>query len=246
MTNLRACFRHLLLAAVLTSSGMLRHEAVGGTLYSGGDVSAGGYTYDEIEPAPYNDNFQVFSQFTVPQGSVWTVSSLFANIVTDGVAPSQIILGNYAIRENVSGGNGGTLLFSGNVPITGTDDNFGTANGEVYLYTGLLTVPLTLSAGTYWMDFAPYTPSLTNVFLDGSDGQDAVNEPANAANYFNYTADGGQDTGYFQSAQAGSNFSEGLSGLAVPEPSVWALLIFGGAGLLAGARSGPRAAGSHR
>ncbi|HKM52944.1 MAG TPA: PEP-CTERM sorting domain-containing protein, partial [Isosphaeraceae bacterium] len=141
----------------------------------------------------------------------------------------------WEIRSGVSSGNGGTLLYSGD----GADTLTATGRYEpvipgvlnVYEYTNLVSVSVSLGPGTYWLAVAPDVSGM-NSYITTTSGTNAVGSPP------------GNDGNSFQSSTFfGLNFvptsdpsiegpgtwdySMGVIGTAVPEPSSLMLGLVG-------------------
>lgn len=236
MKKLALCCLAILAAVASTA------HAASTTLFYGGDFTTGAptnYGYSTIyqsNGSPNGDYFRQYQQFSVPGGNLWSVGGLFTNVVTDNIPAAQLTQARYEIRQGVSAGNGGTLLFSGTVSITGTDTGYdsgnhqsGYGNGEIYRFDATLATPFVLNAGTYWMSFTVYSPGYTNLFQAFSNGSNAIDLPTGGGNGYLDGVYNGQHNSVFSTYNYTA--SEGLVGNAVPEPSSWALLGLGAMGV---------------
>jgi len=99
---------------------------------------------------------EVLSSFVVPAGKTWTISGVFSNTLStvDVIDPAQA---DWSIRSGVSTGNGGTTLASGTnaAEYKPTGRNAFGLN-EYTVYVNLSSTPVTLGAGTYFMEVVPY------------------------------------------------------------------------------------------
>ena len=215
-----ACFAAVLLAAFVVPA-----SATPITLFYGGDSDPNHANSDDA----LNSNVggggssQVYQSFTV-RNRTWDVTELFSNntLVRPGVAANV----EWEIREGLSPGNGGTLLYSGsNAPATVT------ATGRFSQeYTVAVDVSLTLAPGTYWFSVSPMTSSGAS-FESDSFGLNAVGSYTFGQQYFNSSAFGSNFVNANTEGPGLNNFSTGIigtkAGVPVPEPSSLSLMLGG-------------------
>ena len=121
----------------------------------------------------------VYDDFIVPKGYTYNLTGVFSNdLMYD---PGAATTAYWEIRSGViSAGNGGTLLYSGD----GADTLTPTGRYEpvipgvfnVYEYTNLVSVSVSLGAGTYWLAVAPDV-SNQNSYITTTSGTNAVGSP---------------------------------------------------------------------
>ncbi len=192
----------------------------------------------------------VYENFVVPVGQIWTITSVFSNdAVAFAVAPTTA---TWQIRSGVSAGNGGTLIASGDssatvTPLSGISISGYTAE------TITATIPaVTLTAGTYWLAVAPDSAGYyaDQSFVLSTSGANGVGTPAgNDGNSYitnSYPTSGTGSYNFTASTTVlnkrgvgfGPNidFSMGVAGVIVPEPSSVVLVAVGLAGASTWAR----------
>jgi hypothetical protein len=171
----------------------------------------------------------VFNKFTVGAGQKWSISSVFSN---DQIAYyGTISTATWQIRSGMSSGNGGTLVASGDTSATVTQTQAADGNNyiepEFHLTASVASV--TLTAGTYWVAVAPdsaYTASASDAlnyygsqaFEETTSGAKAVGTPkGNDGNSFLFNDLSGP--GNLNYVSSSLDYSEGVVGLATPEPT---------------------------
>jgi PEP-CTERM motif len=225
-----------ILVAVGAILGCSNHAARAETLFYGGDPGyifpGQPYTYDGYGGANAYDNYQAYEQVAVPAGETWSVTGLFANIGVVDYDSNPTPLANWYIRTGVSAASLGTLVASGTSTSASTTDTLNgitlntNATGELQTIT--LPTPLELTGGqTYSFAVQPTDNSTYHLFIGGTTSHvNAVGGPLNDIAYDAYP------TGI---NPAGFDWSEGVIGTAsvapVPEPSTWAMMLLGFAGI---------------
>ncbi len=227
VTKLARSIAGLLVAAAVLQGQMAR--AGGSLLWYNGDYDGRDALVNQTGPP----DGLVYDDFIVPTGYTFNLTGVFSNDLM--YTPSAATTAYWEIRSGVSAGNGGTLLYSGD----GADTQTATGRYEpvipgvlnVYEYTNLVSVSVTLGAGTYWLAVAPDV-SGQNSYITTTSGTNAVGSPP------------GNDGNSFQSSTFfGLNFvptsdpsiegpgtwdySMGVIGTAVPEPSSLMLGLVG-------------------
>jgi hypothetical protein len=187
-------------------------------------------------PSQWAPNLQAltFDDFGLSQTS--TLQSIWGNFgllqtVVDFI-PTQAYC---EIRSEVSAGNGGTLLFSGMLPVQATPT--GVSQLGLPEYQVLANVNLTLPAGIYWLGMAPVGSSIWDeAYISSTSGGDVApagdpNPPttgfpiADGMSYFYDPA--GYNFVPMADTTAGPgtwDFSYGVGGIIVPEPPQVSLL----------------------
>jgi hypothetical protein len=190
----------------------------------------------------------VYDNFVVPASQTWTITSAFSNdqIAFNAGVPN---LGYFEIRSGVSAGNGGTLIASGFENATATP--IPPVPGNTYVapeYQFSVAVPsVVLTGGTYWLAVLPVDQNafFNDVsYIETTSGANAIGMPqGNDGNsYVTNNLPAGNGALNFATGlsvlgpdglTAPVDFSMGVSGSAVPEPSSLLLLGLGAVGLLA-------------
>jgi hypothetical protein len=156
---------------------------------------------------------RIYDDFTLGQAT--NVQSVFGNFI----GRSSTLY--YEIRQGVSAGNGGTLLYSGTIAATSTVN--GTSRfGSIYNVSGQIS-GVTLGPGTYFLGLAGSS------YLVTASGANGVGGPLN--NDLSYFDGQGYGTPPFASTatvgnQGATDFSMGLNGVAAT-PGPAAALAFG-------------------
>jgi hypothetical protein len=171
----------------------------------------------------------VFNNFTVPAGQKWTISSVFSN---NQIAYFDTIsTATWQIRSGMSSGNGGTLVASGDTAATATQTQAADGNNYIEPEFQLTAVVagVTLTPGTYWVAVAPDSGYTANSqyayhyygnqsYEETTGGANAVGTPrGNDGNSFLFNDLSGP--GNLNYVPSSLDYSEGVVGLATPEPS---------------------------
>jgi len=220
--------RAALLALVLTAAFALNANAV--TLWYNGDFN--GVNGLANEKNTIVSQAGVYEDFNVTGGPAWHVTNVFSdNLMTAG----EVITGaDWEIRTGVSAGNAGTLVASGttNSPLVTLTGRGGFGFQEYMVeVTGLnVFLPMLPSGQHYWLNVTPVGNGTGRSFNSTTSGLHAVGSPpGNDQNaFFNSTF-----FGYFFSSTSNPtlgqpyDFSNGVIGTVVPEPSFWAMVAIG-------------------
>jgi hypothetical protein len=223
--NFAALFA-LALAAALVLNAPVCAQAPPGSLWYNGDWNqihgglANERNYHFATQAAVYDDFNV----TAPLG--WNVTAVFS----DNLASPPATGADWEIRTGISEGNAGTLVASGttNSPIVTV---IGGHDPPEYMVevTGLnVFLPMLPSGQHYWLNVTPVGNGTGGSDNATTSGTNCVGTPCgNDQNaFFNSTTFGA----YFTStANEGlpSDFSNGVIGTVVPEPSPWATMALG-------------------
>ena len=191
----------------------------------------GGLTYDmhvySITGAYESFRDWAYSDFTVPLGQTWTLTSMFGNFANADPNAATIIPNfQYEIRTGMSGSNGGTLVDSDTgLSAASTDQGYQVGGWEAYGYSVNLTSPVTLPGGTtYWLALIPISLNGYNVGLQTTSNANSVNSPNDQSSEF-LTWDYLDPTDVYSSLP--DDFSVGVRGTVaiVPEPASAAILL---------------------
>jgi hypothetical protein len=178
----------------------------------------------------------VYDDFNVTASGGWQVNGVSGNFWL----PNTVSSANWSILTGVSTGNGGTVVQSGtSSSLTVTSEGITDAYNNTLYNVSVTGLNFSLAAGTYWLNLQPVSASYG--YLATTSGANAIGTPAgdDGDAYYTETSLGGipLDGKYFESTTSEypdlNDFSLGVSGTAItPEPSSWALTLFG-VGLLA-------------
>jgi hypothetical protein len=227
-----------LVALVLTGAFALNTTAIAqsppggygdGFLWYNGDFNGVNGLANErntiVTQAAVYDDFNV----TAPLG--WNVTAVFSdNLMTPG---ENITGADWEIRTGISEGNAGTLVASGttNSPIvTLTWCHFGFCEYRVEVPSLSVFLPMLPSGQHYWLNVTPVGNGTGRSFNSTTSGTHCVGTPCgNDQNaFFNSTF-----FGYFFTSTGNPNlgqpydYSNGVIGTVVPEPSFWAMVAMG-------------------
>jgi hypothetical protein len=106
----------------------------------------------------------VYVAFYVPQGQVWTVTGMFANVLSNEqyIIPSKQI--NWSISRGVHNGSSGVVVASGTVGVRWSATGRTWGGFKEYTALGRLTAQtaVTLTTGVYWMTAVPVCTEIGN------------------------------------------------------------------------------------
>ena len=202
-------------------------------LWYNGDYAGGSGTVNENSSNVGVAN--IYEDFNVTAPGGWTVQRLWSN---DCMSYSGVTSAAWSIRSGLSAGNGGTIIASGTSSATQTLTGR-TAWWGYPEYTVQVTgLNVYLAPGTYWLSVSPLVGSdpLSNgqyrSYVSQTSGANAVGAPAgNNGNSFIYDLPAGYN---FAPDTFNEDYSMGVAGTVVPEPSTLALSATGAMLLLAG------------
>jgi hypothetical protein len=233
----QAAARAALLALALTAALALNTTAIAqappGSLWYNGDWNYVNGLANErdnfVSQAAVYDDFNV----TVPLG--WHVTAVFSDDLMDPGGP-YVTGADWEIRTGVSEGNAGALIASGttNSPIVTSTGRGGFGYQEYMVeVTGLYVfLPALPSGQHYWLSVTPFL-SYGRSFNSTTSGVNCVGTPCgNDQNaFFNSTFFGAYFTSTANEGQP-YDYSNGVIGTVVPEPTTVALLTCGLGALL--------------
>jgi hypothetical protein len=196
-------------------------------LWYNGDLPSGGGTVNEESSNIGSAN--VYDDFNVTDAGGWQVDRLWSN---DSMQFQGVTSASWSIRFGMSAGNPGTIVASGTTSATQTPTGRYNASLGFNEYTIQITgLNVYLSPGKYWLSVSPFVGSdpISNgslrSYVSLTFGANSVGDPA-----------GNNGGGFIYWPYAGYNYapnffnqdySMGLAGTVVPEPSSLALLIAG-------------------
>lgn len=197
------------------------------TTFFGGDPDVGdgiAAGYGGFVPGEGSENAMLYDDFALATST--SIGSLFGNFQSD----ADITGLRYQIRQGVSAGDGGTLLFSGTLAATVVDTGLN-QNGEVYRVSGA-PAGITLMPGTYFLGLSPTLGATGQSFAAATTGLNGVGSPLADGNAFVTISD---DFYFEPSTTFGDDlkdFSFGVVANPVPEPGTLAALGLGATALL--------------
>jgi hypothetical protein len=174
----------------------------------------------------------VYDDFNITGGPMWHITAVFS----DNPESTTVTGADWEIRTGISEGNGGTLVASGSTssPVVTPTGRSGMGYTEYMVeVTGLnVFLPMLPSGQHYWLNVTPVGNGTGRSFNSDTSGTNCVGTPCgNDQNaFFNSTFFGANFTSTANFGQP-TDFSNGVIGNVVPEPTTWALLT-GGLGAL--------------
>jgi hypothetical protein len=222
----------LVLTAAFAFTASVSAQAPPGSLWYNGDFNNNLFLSNERNTVVSQAG--VYDDFNITGGPAWHVTAVFSDDLMFGMT---VIGAVWEIRSGVSEGNGGTLIASGttNAPIVTLTGRSGGGNLEYMVeVTGLnVNLPELPSGQHYWLNVTPIGNGSGRSFDSNTSGANCVGTPCgNDQNAFwNSTFFG---TFFTNTANEGqpSDFSMGVIGSVVPEPTTAALLTCGLGALL--------------
>ena len=226
----RAALLALALAAALVLNSSVRAQPPPGSLWYNGDFNGVNGLPNErntlVTQAAVYDDFNV----TTPG---WNVMAVFS----DNLLRTVITAADWEIRSGISEGSAGTLIANGttNAPIVTLISQGCFQNCEYRVEVTGLSV--TLAPGRYWLNVTPIGNGSGRSFNTTTSGANCVGTPCgNDQNaFFNSTTFGAFFTST-SNVQGPYDYSMGVIGTVVPEPTTVALLTCGVGALLIAVR----------
>lgn len=217
------------LCPALLASLWLSNAHADTVLWYNGDYAGGSGTVNENSSNVGVAN--IYEDFNVTAPGGWTVQRLWSN---DCMSYSGVTSAAWSIRSGLSAGFGGTIIASGTASATQTPTGRSAWWGGYPEYTIQITgLNVYLAPGTYWLSVSPLVGSdpLSNgqyrSYISQTWGLNAVGAPAgNNGNSFMYDPPAGY---YFAPDTFNEDYSMGVAGTVVPEPST---LAFSAAGAM--------------
>jgi hypothetical protein len=233
----RISFARLALAMLLLGS--MATPSYADTLWYNGDLDTN-YTFGLSNQISPTLTASLYDDFIVPAGG-WTINTLYSNNIVNN---STITGAYWEIRQGVSAGNGGTLLWSGtslisdNVSVEATGRQSNDPFPEMTV--AVTNLNFGLDEGTYWLSVTPMIISDDNggVNISPTTGANAVG--FNSGNSFtcNYTATHTidyADVPSFLGIEGSVDFSMGIDGtVGSPVPLPPSILLLASALLALG------------
>jgi len=202
-------------------------------LFYGGDPIGGGPSCVINSQGP---DSRVYDNFTVPalcEGpSRWKIDCIFGYYIFDATEPLATV--QYEIRQGISRGNGGELLYK-NTAGAALVSTFETRdNGLVYRIECPVAEGIILSPGDYWVTLAPIIDEASKqYFISLTEGVNGVGSPVFDGLSFvdspSYGYNWAPGTDWYGGKP---DFSIGLIGEVVPEPSALGALAAGSISLV--------------
>lgn len=137
------------------------------------------------------EDARVYDDFIVPVGQTWSVSALFSNDAAD-FAP---VAYDWEIRQGVSAGDGGTLLFSAS-GASGTSTPTGRQVVGISEFHFEVPVSFDLGPGTYWLMVRPVGQGVGFSYASSTSGANGVGSPQ-----------GNDGDSFFSATSFGANFT---------------------------------------
>lgn len=201
-------------------------------LFYGGDPIGGGVASVINSQGP---ECRVYDNFTVPSvcegPSAWRVDCIFGYYVFDTTEPLNTA--QYEIRQGISRGSGGVLLYNG-VASAAVTSSFETVdNGTVYRIECPVADGIVLSPGDYWVTLAPIIDEPSKqYFISLSEGVNGIGSPIYDGLSFvdspSYGYNWAPGTDWYGGKP---DSSIGVIGEVVPEPGTAVVLSIGLCGL---------------
>lgn len=204
-------------------------------LWYNGDYAGGSGTVNE--EASNIGSANIYDDFNVIASGGWIVQRLWSN---DCMLFQGVTSASWSIRSGMSAGNGGTIVASGTTVAHQTPTGRTAWWGFPEYTVEISGLNVYLAPDKYWLSVSPLVGNdpLSNgsyrSYLSQTWGANAVGTPSgNDGNSFNYNPSAGY---YFAPDTFNEDYSMGVAGTVVPEPSTWALLMTGGVFVLVNRR----------
>ena len=195
-------------------------------LWYNGDYAGGSGTVNEHANV---GTAEIYDDFTVTSTDGWIIQQLWSN---DCMSINGVTSAAWSIRSGLSAGSGGTIIAAGvsaaqQLP-TGRTAWWGYPEYTIEV-NGL---NIFLGPGTYWLSVSPLVGNdpLSNgqyeSYISQSSGGNTIGTPAgNDGNSFLYDPPAGHN---FSPDPFNEDYSMGIAGTVVPEPSSWIISITSG------------------
>ena len=234
---MRATLPALFVAAAFVLNTTAIAQAPPGSLWYNGDWNGENALSNERDDGlGFGQYAHVFDDFNVTAPLGWDVTAVFSDNL---MPPGQPITAgaDWEIRTDVSEGNAGTLIASGttNSPLVTPTGRGGFGYTEYMVeVTGLnVFLPILPSGQHYWLNVTPVGNGMGRSFNSDTSGTHCVGTPCgnNGNAFFDSNFFGAYFTSTSNEGQPG-DFSNGVIGTVVPEPTTVALLTCGAGALL--------------
>ena len=155
---------------------------------------------------------RIYENFTVTDGG-WNVTSLFGTFLSS-LSPT---IAYWDIRQGVSAGNAGTVLYSATSAINWQLLSPGAWGDQEYRAT-VTGLNLVLPAGIYWLTIAPTEAASARAYITGTTGSGGVNALLDGNSFWDSQTFGKNFVSLSQQFGSNKHFSYGVDGSVIPLP----------------------------